>query len=81
MISAPDAVRSSARMTRGPCQMVRAFRIWPVAKCVDQIVKLLVRRRPEALIPWFTGPLLLTDAILGQRIGDRILRWKFPPEK
>jgi NAD(P)-dependent dehydrogenase (short-subunit alcohol dehydrogenase family) len=57
------------------------FRIWPVAKCVDQIVKLLVRRRPEALIPWFTGPLLLTDAILGQHIGDRILRWKFPPEK
>jgi NAD(P)-dependent dehydrogenase (short-subunit alcohol dehydrogenase family) len=56
------------------------FRIWPVEKCVDRIVKLLVRRQREALIPWFVGPLLIVDDLLGHKIGDRILARKFPPE-
>lgn len=57
------------------------FRIWPVEKCVDRIIRLLVRRQREALIPWFVGPLLVIDDMLGHRIGDRILHRKFPPEQ
>ncbi len=57
------------------------FRIWPVEKCVAQILKVIVRRKNEALIPWFTGPLLILDKLLGSRLGDRILAQRFPPEK
>lgn len=56
------------------------FRVWPVEKCVDRIVRLIVKRRSQALLPWFVGPLLTIDQALGNWIGDRILRWKFPPE-
>jgi hypothetical protein len=44
-------------------------------------VRLIVKRRRQTLLPWFTGPLLVVDEMLGQRIGDRILAWKFPPER
>ncbi|MFO0964412.1 MAG: SDR family oxidoreductase [Gemmataceae bacterium] len=57
------------------------FRIWPVEKCVEQIVKVIARRKNEALIPWFTGPLLFLDKMLGSRLGDRILAKRFPPEQ
>ena len=56
------------------------FRIWPVEKCVDRVIRLIQRRQREALIPWFAGPLLRVDGMLGQRIGDRILTRKFPPQ-
>jgi NAD(P)-dependent dehydrogenase (short-subunit alcohol dehydrogenase family) len=55
------------------------FRIWPVEKCVDRVVRLIARRRRQALFPWFTGPLLLIDEMLGGAIGDRILARRFPP--
>jgi NAD(P)-dependent dehydrogenase (short-subunit alcohol dehydrogenase family) len=57
------------------------FRIWPVEKCVDRIIRLLVKRRPQANLPWFMGPLLWLDQILACWIGNTILRYKFPPEK
>ncbi len=57
------------------------FRVWPVAKVVDSIVRLIVRRQSEALLPWFTGPLLLIDKLLGNRIGDRILKRRFPADE
>jgi NAD(P)-dependent dehydrogenase (short-subunit alcohol dehydrogenase family) len=57
------------------------FRIWPVEKCVDQIVRLIVKRRREALLPWFAGPLIGLDRLFGRRLGDRLLGWKFPPER
>jgi NAD(P)-dependent dehydrogenase (short-subunit alcohol dehydrogenase family) len=57
------------------------FRIWPVEKCVDRIVRLIVRRKRQALMPWFTGPLLVIDEMLGRAIGDRILMRKFPPSE
>jgi NAD(P)-dependent dehydrogenase (short-subunit alcohol dehydrogenase family) len=57
------------------------FRVWPVEKCVDRIVRLIVKRRSRALLPAFAGPLLTLDHIFGQWIGDRILTAKFPPEK
>jgi NAD(P)-dependent dehydrogenase (short-subunit alcohol dehydrogenase family) len=57
------------------------FRIWPVEKCVNRIVRLIVKRRAEVLIPWITRPLLFLDRIDGQLIGNAILKWKFPPER
>ena len=56
------------------------FRIWPVERCVDRIIRLIVKRRREALLPWFTGPLLNLDRLLGSWIGNHLLAWKFPPE-
>jgi NAD(P)-dependent dehydrogenase (short-subunit alcohol dehydrogenase family) len=55
------------------------FRVWPVEKCVDRIIRLIVKRKRQALMPWFTVPLLTIDEILGRVIGDRILTRKFPP--
>lgn len=54
------------------------FRIWPVEKCVDKIVRLIVRRRKEALLPGFAGALLILDRLLGQSLGDRLLAKRFP---
>ncbi len=56
------------------------FRIWPVAKCVDYLVHLIVKRKRKALLPRFTGPLLVIDEITGRWIGDRIVKRRFPPE-
>ena len=57
------------------------FKIWPVAKCVDHIVRLIDKRKPEAILPWRAKPLLLVDDLLGHIIGDRLLTRKFPPEE
>ena len=55
------------------------FRIWPVEKCVDRVVRLIVKRRKQALLPAFVGPLLWLDQLVGCLIGDAVLRAKFPP--
>jgi NAD(P)-dependent dehydrogenase (short-subunit alcohol dehydrogenase family) len=57
------------------------FRVWPVEKCVKRIVRLVVKRRRQALLPAFTGPLMTLDDMLGRRIGDWVLAWRFPPER
>jgi dehydrogenase/reductase SDR family protein 7B len=57
------------------------FRVWPVEKAVNRIVRLIVKRRAEALLPWFTGPLLFLDRIVWNFVGNTVLTWKFPPEK
>jgi NAD(P)-dependent dehydrogenase (short-subunit alcohol dehydrogenase family) len=54
------------------------FRIWPVEKCVDKLIRLLVRRRAHVNLPWFMGPLFWLDEIVFRLIGDAILRYKFP---
>jgi len=56
------------------------FRIWPVEKCVDRLVRLIVKRKAEALLPAFTGPLLVLDRALGSWIGNALLRYNYPPE-
>jgi NAD(P)-dependent dehydrogenase (short-subunit alcohol dehydrogenase family) len=57
------------------------FRIWPVEKCVRRIIRLIVKRRANALLPWYTGPLLTLDHLFfGGWIGNMVLKWKFPPE-
>jgi hypothetical protein len=61
---------------------VPPFRVWPVEKVVDRVVRLIVKRRAEALIPWWVGPLLkLDELVVMSWIGDAVLRWKFPPER
>jgi NAD(P)-dependent dehydrogenase (short-subunit alcohol dehydrogenase family) len=56
------------------------FRVWPVEKCVDRIIRLIVKRKRQAIMPWFAGPLLTFDEMLGRVIGDRILMRNFPPD-
>jgi hypothetical protein len=51
-----------------------------VEKCVDRIVRLIVKRRSRALLPAYAGPFLTLDHIFGRCIGDWILAGKFPPE-
>ncbi len=55
------------------------FRIWPVEKCVDQIVRLIIWRRARINLPWFMGPLYWLDEIVLRMIGNWILRYMFPP--
>ena len=55
------------------------FRVWPVEKCVDRIIRLIVRRRAEALLPGFIRPLLALDEAVGGRLGDWYLGHKFDP--
>jgi NAD(P)-dependent dehydrogenase (short-subunit alcohol dehydrogenase family) len=56
------------------------FHVWPVEKCVDRIIRLIIKRRPRALLPAYAGPFLTLDDLLGRWIGDRILAARFPPE-
>ena len=62
-----------------PNQPSPPFRIWPVEKCVDRLVNLIVKRKSQALLPAFTGPLLVVDRMLGSCVGDALLRYNFPP--
>jgi NAD(P)-dependent dehydrogenase (short-subunit alcohol dehydrogenase family) len=55
------------------------FRIWPVKKCVDRVIRLLTKRRSEVLLPSFIGPLLWLDQSVGCWVGNQILTRKFPP--
>ena len=56
------------------------FRVGPVEKVVDRIVRLIVKRRAEALLPGYVGPLLFLDQLVGKAIGNAVLRRKFPPD-
>jgi NAD(P)-dependent dehydrogenase (short-subunit alcohol dehydrogenase family) len=56
------------------------FRIWPVEKAVAAVVNLIAKRKKEALLPWFTGPMLIIDRMFGRRLGNRILAKRFPPD-
>ncbi|HYT94723.1 MAG TPA: SDR family oxidoreductase [Gemmataceae bacterium] len=57
------------------------FRVWPVEKCVDRVVRLIVKRRAEAVLPWYVAPLLALDRIWGSWLGNLVLRRRFPPPK
>jgi NAD(P)-dependent dehydrogenase (short-subunit alcohol dehydrogenase family) len=56
------------------------FRIWPLEKCVDRVVGLILKRRKQALLPAFAGPLFVLDQALGGVVGDVILPRAFAPE-
>jgi NAD(P)-dependent dehydrogenase (short-subunit alcohol dehydrogenase family) len=54
------------------------FRLWPVEKCVDRIVHLIIKRKPQALVARsFVIPFLALDEITGGRLGDWYLGGKF----
>jgi NAD(P)-dependent dehydrogenase (short-subunit alcohol dehydrogenase family) len=55
------------------------FRVWPVEKCVDRIVGVILRRRREALLPGFVRPLLALDEAVGGWLGDWFLGRRFDP--
>jgi dehydrogenase/reductase SDR family member 7B len=55
------------------------FRIWPVEKCVDRVIRLIRNRRSQINLPWFVAPLFWLDQIVGRTIGNAILRYAFPP--
>jgi NAD(P)-dependent dehydrogenase (short-subunit alcohol dehydrogenase family) len=53
------------------------FRVWPLDRCVDRVVSLIVRRRAEALLPAFVRPLIALDQAFAGRLGDAYLGGKF----
>lgn len=58
---------------------VPPFRVWPVEKCVDRVVNLIIKRKRQALLRPFLGPLMALDEITGGRLGDWYLGGKFDP--
>ncbi|HTU21469.1 MAG TPA: SDR family oxidoreductase [Gemmataceae bacterium] len=56
------------------------FRVWPVETCVDRIVRLIIKRKPQELVARaFITPFLALDEITGGRLGDWYLGGKFDP--
>ena len=53
------------------------FRVWPVERCVDCLMRLILKRQSEALLPGFLGPLLALDQAMGGWLGDRLLGRSF----
>jgi NAD(P)-dependent dehydrogenase (short-subunit alcohol dehydrogenase family) len=53
------------------------FRVWPVEKCVDRVVELIVKRRPEALLPGIVRPLLALEQTVGSWLGDWFISRRF----
>jgi hypothetical protein len=43
-------------------------------------VRLILKRRKQALLPAFAGPLFVLDQVLGGLVGDVILPRAFAPE-
>ena len=48
------------------------FRLWPVEKCVDSLIRLIVRRQRQATLPWFIGPVLALDDLTNGWAGVAI---------
>ena len=54
------------------------FPIWPVEKCVERIIRLIIKRKRQALVARpFVLPFLALDEISGGRLGDWYLGGKF----
>jgi NAD(P)-dependent dehydrogenase (short-subunit alcohol dehydrogenase family) len=63
-----------------PTPPIPPFPIWPVEKCVDRIVRLIIKRKAQALVARpFVLPFLALDEISGGRLGDWYLGGKFDP--
>ena len=54
------------------------FRIWSVEKCVDEVIRVIVKRRAHVSLPWWMKWLLRLDEIVDCWVGDYILLYKFP---
>lgn len=53
------------------------FRVWPVDLVVDRVVRVITRRKAEALLPGFVAPMLALDQLVGPWLGDRIIARQF----
>jgi NAD(P)-dependent dehydrogenase (short-subunit alcohol dehydrogenase family) len=53
------------------------FRVWPLERCVERVVRLIVKRHAEALLPGFVRPLIALDQVFAGRLGDAYLGGKF----
>ena len=63
-----------------PKPPVPPFPIWPIEKCVERIVRLIIKRQAHALVARpFVTPFLALDEITGGRLGDWYLGGKFDP--
>ncbi len=60
------------------------FRLWPLERCVDRLVRLILRRQNEALLPGYVAPLLALEQLFGGGVADRLLLRRFqacnPPD-
>jgi NAD(P)-dependent dehydrogenase (short-subunit alcohol dehydrogenase family) len=69
-----------ARGRPWPTPPVPPFPIWPVEKCIQRIIRLIIKRQPQALVARpFVTPFLALDEITGGRLGDWYLGSKFNP--
>lgn len=83
-IVSPGHVETPLReRTLGPDGQVWAtsptppFRVWPVEKVVDRLVRLIEKRQAEAVLPGFVGPMLGIEKFVGSWLGDRLLARQF----
>ncbi len=53
------------------------FRLWPLEKCVNMVIDLMLKRKREALLPWFMRALFTIDVMNNGKMGDRFLKGKF----
>jgi NAD(P)-dependent dehydrogenase (short-subunit alcohol dehydrogenase family) len=60
-----------------PTSPILPFRVWPLEKVVDALVRQIVQRKREVLFPRFVRPLLALDTLVGGKLGDRYLMRKF----
>jgi NAD(P)-dependent dehydrogenase (short-subunit alcohol dehydrogenase family) len=60
-----------------PVQPPAPFRVWPLAACVERLVRLITRRKAEEVMPAFVWPMLALEQITGPWLGDRLLARRF----
>lgn len=53
------------------------FRLWPLEKCMNIVMKVILKRQRDAIFPGFIRPLLGFDSINYGKMGDRYLKHKF----
>jgi NAD(P)-dependent dehydrogenase (short-subunit alcohol dehydrogenase family) len=56
------------------------FRVWPVERCVDRIIRLIVKRQAEALLPGIVRPLLALEQTFGTWLGDWFIARRVPAD-
>lgn len=60
---------------------VLPFRLWPLEKCMEVVMKVILKRQRDAIFPGFIRPLLGFDPINYGKMGDRYLRKRFGYQK
>lgn len=53
------------------------FKLWPLEKCMEIVMQVILKRQRDAIFPRFIRPLLGFDPINHGKMGDRYLKRKF----